>query len=141
MIDHLVGRPNPSWKRAQVFLVIFFWIWQVLRGSSKGPRIRLIRRLNERLGRRFTPWQLIVSVLTGVYAIRNFDKILGLGAPEPLARLYSPSYYRATWIATGLDAGFATAMHIKPRWLRHICSVLFSGYYIIYANEADEKVR
>ncbi|KAL1728818.1 Alpha/Beta hydrolase protein [Schizophyllum commune] len=141
MIDHLVGRPNPSWKRAQVFLVIFFWIWQVLRGSSKGPRIRLIRRLNERLGRRFTPWQLIVSVLTGVYAIRNFDKILGLGAPEPLARLYSPSYYRATWIATGLDAGFATAMHIKPRWLRHICSVLFSGYYIIYANEGDEKLR
>ena len=54
---------------------------------------------------------------------------------------YSPSYYRATWLATGLDAGFATAMHIKPRWLRHICSVLFSGYYIIYANEADEKVR
>lgn len=27
---------------------------------------------------RFTPWQLIVSTLTGVYAVRNFDKILGL---------------------------------------------------------------
>lgn len=26
----------------------------------------------------FTPWQLIVSTLTGVYAIRNLDKILGL---------------------------------------------------------------
>ncbi|TRM69386.1 Alpha/Beta hydrolase protein [Schizophyllum amplum] len=140
MIDHLVGRPSPSWKRTQVFLVIFFWLWQVLRGSSRGPRIQLLRRLNERLGR-FTPWQLIVSVLTGVYAVRNFDKILGLAAPEPLARLYSPSYYRATWLATGLDAGFATAMCIKPRWLRHICSVLFSGYYIIYANEADEKLR
>jgi len=53
---------------------------------------------------------------------------------------YSPSYYRATWIATGLDAGFATAMAIRPKWLRDMCSILFSAYYIIYANEADEKV-
>ncbi|CDO76538.1 hypothetical protein BN946_scf184769.g2 [Trametes cinnabarina] len=90
---------------------------------------------------RFTPWQLIVSTLTGVYAVRNLDKILGLAAPEPLANLYSPSYYRATWIAIGLDAGFATAMTIRPRWLKDICSVLFSIYYIIYASEADEKIR
>lgn len=53
---------------------------------------------------------------------------------------YSPSYYRATWITTGLDAGFATAMPIRPLWLKDICSILFSIYYIIYANEADEKV-
>ncbi|KAJ8522488.1 hypothetical protein ONZ45_g975 [Pleurotus djamor] len=69
------------------------------------------------------------------------DKILGLGSPEPLARLYSPSYYRVTWITTGLDAGFATAMSVRPKWLRDICSILFSVYYIIYANEADEKLR
>lgn len=31
-------------------------------------------------------------------------------------------------------------MTIKTKWLRDICSVLFSVYYIIYANEADEKV-
>jgi len=53
---------------------------------------------------------------------------------------YSPSYYRATWISTGLDAGFATAMSIRPKWFRDICSMLFSVYYIIYANEGDEKV-
>ncbi|THH15139.1 hypothetical protein EW146_g5296 [Bondarzewia mesenterica] len=84
---------------------------------------------------------IVVSTLTAVYAIRNIDKILGLGAPEPLARLYSPSYYRATWISTGMDAGFATAMAIRPKWLRDICSAIFSVYYIIYASEADEKVR
>ena len=39
-----------------------------------------------------------------------------------------------------MDAGFATAMAIRPRWLRDICSILFSAYYILYANEADEKV-
>ena len=53
---------------------------------------------------------------------------------------YSPSFYRATWIITGLDAGFATAMSIRPKWLRDICSIIFSVYYIIHANYADEKV-
>jgi hypothetical protein len=55
-------------------------------------------------------------------------------------RQYSPSYYRATWINTGLDAGFATAMAIRPKWLNDFCSVLFSVYYVVYAQEADEKV-
>ncbi|KAH7929839.1 alpha/beta-hydrolase [Leucogyrophana mollusca] len=140
MIDHLIGRPSPSWKRAQVFLVIFFWIWRLVCGSPSAPRFLWLRRVNRSL-KRFTPWQIIVSTLTVVYASRNLDKILGLGAPEPLARLYSPSYYRATWIATGLDAGFATAMSIRPKWLKDICSILFSVYYIIYSSEADEKLR
>ncbi|KAJ3497990.1 hypothetical protein NLJ89_g10278 [Agrocybe chaxingu] len=140
MIDHLVGRPNPSWKRTQVFLVIVFWLWRILRGNSGPPRILWLTRANRAM-RRFTPWQLIASTLTAMYAIRNFDKILGLNAPEPLARLYSPSYYRATWIVTGLDAGFATAMSIRPKWLRDLASIVFSFYYIIYAQEADEKLR
>ncbi|KAI8993039.1 Alpha/Beta hydrolase protein [Trametes punicea] len=140
MIDHLLGRPSVGWKRTQVILVIIFWFWRILHGDPNGPRFLWIRCANRAL-RRFTPWQLIVSTLTGVYAARNLDKILGLAAPEPLANLYSPSYYRATWIAIGLDAGFATAMPIRPRWLKDICSVLFSIYYIIYASEADEKIR
>ncbi|TFK44388.1 Alpha/Beta hydrolase protein [Crucibulum laeve] len=140
MIDHLVGRPSPSWKRTQVFLVIFFWLWRIVRGNAGPPRVFWLPRINRAL-KRFTPWQTIVSTLTAVYAIRNFDKILGLSAPEPLARLYSPSYYRATWIVTGFDAGFATAMSIRPKWLRDICSIIFSVYYIIYANEGDEKLR
>ncbi|TFY71176.1 hypothetical protein EVG20_g1821 [Dentipellis fragilis] len=168
MIDHLAGRPNPSWKRAQVsllrrrcilhlssalnvplraiaagdqvVLVIIFWLWRILGGDPNGPRMFYIRRANRAI-KRFTPWQIVVSTLTAVYAIRHLDKLLGLGAPEPLARLYSPSYYRATWIATGLDAGFATAMAIRPKWLRDVCSVIFSVYYIIYAQEGDEKLR
>ena len=53
---------------------------------------------------------------------------------------YSRAYYRATWISTALDAGFATAMTIRPRVLKDFCSVVFSLYYLVYANEADEKV-
>lgn len=47
---------------------------------------------------------------------------------------------RATWIATALDAGFATAMTIRWKWIRDISSLAFSGYYLFFANEADEKV-
>ncbi|PPQ99438.1 hypothetical protein CVT24_005245 [Panaeolus cyanescens] len=147
MIDHLIGRPSPSWKRTQVFLVIIFWLWRIIRGNSGPPRIAWLPRFNRALrwisiySERFTPWQIVLSTLTTMYAIRNIDKLLGLNAPEPLAHLYSPSYYRATWIATGLDAGFATAMSIRPKWLRDIASLVFSAYYILYAQEADEKLR
>ncbi|KAJ7076323.1 Alpha/Beta hydrolase protein [Mycena belliarum] len=140
MIDHIFGRPNPSWKRTQVFLTIFFWLWRILHGNPRGPPFLWLRSFNRTL-KRFTPWQLVASTLTAVYVVRNFDKILGLHSPEPLARLYSPSYYRATWINTGLDAGFATAMSIRTGWIRDLCSVLFSVYYIAYPNEADEKLR
>ncbi|KAG8764080.1 hypothetical protein FRC12_008291, partial [Ceratobasidium sp. 428] len=138
MIDHILGRPSPSWKRTQVFLVLFFWTWRLARGNRDGPRVLWIRRFN-RLLARFTPWQIIVGVLSTLYAARHLDSIIGLGSPEPLARLYSRSYYRATWLATGLDAGHATAMNIRPKWLRDLAAMAFSVYYIIYANEADEK--
>ncbi|KAF7361683.1 hypothetical protein MVEN_00511800 [Mycena venus] len=124
MIDHLFGRPNPYWKRAQVFLIIFF--------------LGLADTSREQQG---SPIALVASTLTAVYVVRNFDKILGLQSPEPLANLYSPSYYRATWINTGLDAGFATAMSIRTKWIRDICSVLFSGYYIVYPDQADQKMQ
>jgi hypothetical protein len=62
-------------------------------------------------------------------------------APEPLARLYSRNYYRATWINTALDAGFATALPMRPKWIRDLFSMIFSGYYLIYANEAEEVIR
>lgn len=40
-----------------------------------------------------------------------------------------------------MDAGFATAMAIRPKWMRDFASLVFSVYYMIYAQEADEKVR
>ena len=62
-------------------------------------------------------------------------------APEPLARLYSRSFYRATWFTTALDAGFFTALPIRTKWIRDIASILFSVYYLVFAEAADEKVR
>jgi hypothetical protein len=136
MLDQLYGKPSISWKRTQVFLILLFWITRLKTSKST----RFTTRFNAILGR-FTPYQLILSTLTMLYAIKHSDAILGLQAPEPLARLYSRNYYRATWIVTALDAGFATAMTIEPKWCRDIASVAFSVYYLLFANEADQKVR
>lgn len=112
MIDHLIGRPSPSWKRAQVsfavislhlhislpsqvFLVIIFWVWRIAGGNPEPPKILWLSKLNRALREiplishciyifnpdatgRFTPWQIVLSTLTGVYALKNLDKILGL---------------------------------------------------------------
>jgi hypothetical protein len=53
---------------------------------------------------------------------------------------YSRSYYRATYVNTAFDAGFASAMAIRPKWLKDICSVLFSAYYLVWASDGDEVV-
>lgn len=139
MIDHLLGRPSTKLKRFQVFSVIFFWLWFLGRGKRERSN-PLIRRFNQKF-KRFSPWQLVVFSSVGIYAIRHLDSLLGFGSPEPLARMYARNFYRTTWIVTALDAGFATAMNVKPKWLRDILSMVFTVYYAIYANEADEKLR
>ncbi|KAE9396004.1 hypothetical protein BT96DRAFT_1021649 [Gymnopus androsaceus JB14] len=105
-----------------------------------------------------SPRQIIAGILTVCYLIRNLDKILGLTSPEPLVRLYSPSHYRATLINTApvdrhfppktsqltkspQNAGFLTASGISIRWLRDICSLLFSVYYLFYAHEELRQFR
>lgn len=83
----------------------------------------------------------MILTLLYLYLTRNFGKVVGLESPEPLANLYTRSYFRATWVTTALDAGFWTAMHVRPRWLRDISSVVFTLYYLVCAEQADEKVR
>jgi acetyl esterase/lipase len=75
------------------------------------------------------------------YVRRNFARIIGLDVPEPLAAMYNRDYFRATWITTALDAGFWTAMRIRPIFLNRICSLIFSLYYLVCADQADEVVR
>ena len=76
-----------------------------------------------------------------LYASRNFSALFGLASPEPMANVYDPKYFRATWGLTALDAGFWTAMRIRSKWLRDIASVVFSLFYLVAAERADEKVR
>ena len=112
MIDHLLGRPNPSWKRTQVCLFPQPTPAQAhpALGLSRHHLLDLETRPREsrcttllvaetieqettyvltsgivsllpltRVTERFSPWQIIVSTLTTVYALKNLDKIVGLG--------------------------------------------------------------
>ncbi|CAG8724754.1 284_t:CDS:2, partial [Acaulospora morrowiae] len=79
------------------------------------------------------------GTLAVMYMLKNADRMIGLGAPEPLARLVCEC--SATWILTALDAGFWTALTIRPKFLRDIMSLVFSLYYLIFADQADEKAR
>jgi acetyl esterase/lipase len=76
-----------------------------------------------------------------LYAARNFSTLVGLASPEPMANMYDATYFRATWVLTALDAGFWTAMKIKRKWLRDLASVVFTVFYLVAAEQADEKVR
>ncbi|KAI9873961.1 MAG: hypothetical protein M1830_010353, partial [Pleopsidium flavum] len=109
------------------------------RGNHHGPPV--LRNLSSKLSSQLTPWQTLVITLLWLYISRNFAKIVGLECPEPLANLYNRSYFRATWVTTALDAGFWTAMKIRRKWLRDMASLLFSLYYLVAAEQADEKVR
>jgi acetyl esterase/lipase len=82
-----------------------------------------------------------VITLLYLYIARNLGKLFGLECPEPLANLYTRSYFRATWVTTALDAGFWTAMRIRRKWMRDLASIVFTLYYLIAAEQADEKVR
>lgn len=116
-----------------MILMLFF------RGHKHGPPV--IRKISRTLFDSITPWQTVVVTLLYLYIARNLGKLTGLECPEPLANLYTRSYFRATWVTTALDAGFWTAMRIRRRWLRDLASIVFTGYYLIAAEQADEKVR
>ncbi|KAL5003574.1 CLN3 protein-domain-containing protein [Aspergillus recurvatus] len=126
-LDHVLGRPSTRFRKVQVLAVFLFWSYYLLGGNKHGPPV--IRRISSRLSRKLTVWQTTVIVVLWLYFCRNFAKIVGLESPEPLANLYSRSFFRATWITTALDAGFWTAMRVRPKWLRDIASL------------ADDKVR
>ncbi|KAH7398737.1 Alpha/Beta hydrolase protein [Phaeosphaeria sp. MPI-PUGE-AT-0046c] len=139
MIDHVMGRPSVQFRKTQVLAVVSFWSFYLYRGDLHGPPI--LRRISALLSKRLTVWQTVLITLLYLYVARNFGKLLGLECPEPLANLYSHSYFRATWVTTALDAGFWSAMRIKRKGVRDFLSIVFSIYYMICAEQADEKVR
>ena len=114
------SKSSPSWPSgpstsssplcsslAQIFSLFRAYL-HLSRGNRNGPPI--VRRLSKQLSKKLTPWHTVVLTMLWLYLSRNFAKIFGLESPEPLANLYSRSFFRATWITTALDAGFWTAV-------------------------------
>ncbi|RMD42796.1 hypothetical protein DV735_g2374, partial [Chaetothyriales sp. CBS 134920] len=137
--DHVLGRPSAKFRKFQVFAVVAFWGAYLVRGNRHGPPG--LRTVSQQLSKRITLWQSVVITFLWLYICRNFSKVVGLESPEPLANLYNRSYFRATWVTTALDAGFWTAMRIRNKRLRDLASIVFTLYYLIAAEQADEKVR
>ncbi|KAJ2449084.1 hypothetical protein EV183_005083 [Coemansia sp. RSA 2336] len=136
MLDHILGKPSANVRRWQAVLTALVTL--LLARRKRAPwGLRWIERLDGRV----PVWKAIVGWWTFLYLIRHMDDILGLHAPEPLREYYNRSFYRATWIFTALDAGFWTAMSIRPKWLRDLMSLVFSTYYLVCGNRAAEKVR
>ncbi|KAJ2827936.1 hypothetical protein IWW50_001633 [Coemansia erecta] len=134
MLDHLLGKPSANVRRLQALGTVLGAILVTRR-----------RRAPWGLGwleRWQTPvWKAVLAWWAVLYLLRHMDDVLGLHAPEPLREYYSRSFYRATWVFTALDAGFWTAMSVRPKWLRDTLSLVFSAYYLICTNRAVEKVR
>ncbi|KAI8634321.1 alpha/beta-hydrolase [Xylariaceae sp. FL1651] len=139
MLDHVLGRPSVKSRRLQVLAVLTFWSAYLYRGNRHGPS--LARLLSKFATKKLTVWQTVVITMMYLYAARNFSTLVGLASPEPMANMYDAAYFRATWVLTALDAGFWTAMKIRKKWLRDIASVVFSVFYLVAAERADEKVR
>ncbi|KAL3462924.1 CLN3 protein-domain-containing protein [Aspergillus heterothallicus] len=137
--DHVLGRPSTKFRKVQVLAVFLFWSYYLFRGHKHGPPV--VRGISSRLTQKLSVWQTTVVVVLWLYLSRNFAKIVGLECPEPLANLYSRSFFRATWITTALDAGFWTAMKVRPNWLRDVASLGCTVYYLFAAEQADDKVR
>ncbi|KAM3430853.1 hypothetical protein NHJ13734_007561 [Beauveria thailandica] len=139
MIDHVLGRPSTKSRRLQVLAVLALWSVYLHKGGAHGPPG--IRHLSRFCTGRLTSWQVFALAMLSAYAARNFSALAGLASPEPMANMYDPAYFRATWVLTAMDAGFWTAMRIRARWARDVASVVFSVFYLFAAERADEKVR
>jgi len=50
MIDHILGKPSPAFKRVQVFLVIIFWSWRLYVGDLKRKSRTRARIVGEMFG-------------------------------------------------------------------------------------------
>ncbi|RYP92345.1 hypothetical protein DL770_001547 [Monosporascus sp. CRB-9-2] len=139
MLDHVLGRPSVKSRRLQVLAVLAFWACYTIKGHRHGPPgIRVLSKLSSKV---LTTWRTVVFTMMYLYAARNFSTLVGLASPEPMAKMYDAAYFRATWVLTALDAGFWTAMKIRKKWLRDLASMVFSVFYMIAAERADEKVR
>ncbi|KAJ2582001.1 hypothetical protein GGH95_001773 [Coemansia sp. RSA 1836] len=136
MLDHILGKPSANIRRTQA-LGFAFLAALLLRRKEAPWGLRWLARWE----RRVPAWKALIGWSALLYILKHMDDLLGLNAPEPLREYYSRSFYRTTWVFTALDAGFWTAMAIRPKPLRDVLSLLFSLYYLVFTNRAIEKVR
>ncbi|PWA03571.1 hypothetical protein BB558_000290 [Smittium angustum] len=136
MIDYLLGKPSVRVRRIQAITVALLATF--LLRKKKTPLA--IGKVEDYL-KKFSLWKIMIVWSVIIHITNHFDDIFGLSAPEPLRQYYSRSFFRAAHFLTALDAGFWTAMFIKPKILRDFASIAFGLYYLVNPKRAEEKVR
>lgn len=71
MIDHILGKPSPLWRRTQVFLVILFWVFRLYIGDG---RIRSNSRFARKLaaGMEKSRWWRWLRLRRGLLGIMGY---------------------------------------------------------------------
>lgn len=125
-----------------VLLAIILWTVCLLTLDNHGPWF--IRSPSMSLAEYVTFWQATLTILLLFYVFRssrNALNNLGVESPDLANKLYSPSFFQATELATAFDAGFWTAMVFKEGWVRDVFSLVFTVYYALAPDQADKKAR
>lgn len=81
MLDQVLGRPSPTVRRTQIFLVLFFWIWRLYKGDGSGMGVGRPRRVTRRTPRDATytrtwwrrVWAFLVARRSGPRWMTNIN--------------------------------------------------------------------
>ncbi|KXN70283.1 hypothetical protein CONCODRAFT_7197, partial [Conidiobolus coronatus NRRL 28638] len=139
MLDHLLGKPSDNIKRLQVggllylSYLIFFTKKQLLGG-------KLYDKINSKLVK-YNPIQIVFLTLSTLYCLKNWLLFVGLGPPNAMAHMYNRNFFRASYIFICGVAGSLTASKLKPKILRDSFALMCIVYYLIFPNQAEERLR
>lgn len=111
MIDNVLGRPSNNLRRIEVLSLLSASLYLLIYRKSPLPRLSAAL---DRLVARLEPWRIILGTLSTTYLLKHSALLLGLNEPQPMARMYTRNFYRATWILTALDAGIGTRSPSHP---------------------------
>ncbi|KAJ3300190.1 hypothetical protein HK104_003418 [Borealophlyctis nickersoniae] len=140
MLDHALGRPSAGLKRLEVIAVALFSAYILRRGPESDPKLRIVQWINKKFGH-LPAWKIVFGTLASTFILNNVFLLLYLNAPEPMARMYTRNFYRATYVITSLDAACLTAMRIRPKPLRDFMTLIFMFFYLLRPEAADSKVK
>ncbi|PVU89016.1 hypothetical protein BB561_005601 [Smittium simulii] len=124
MLDYLLGKPSIRVRRIQTLVITLLAL--ILIKKKNPPKILSIL---QDLTSKYPFWKVMVVWSALLHLIEHGDDVFGL------------SDNIAAHILSSTDAGFWTAMFIRPKPLRDFLSIVFSIYYVFVPKKAEEKVR
>eukprot|EP01083_Nonionella_stella_P038144 103850_1 len=121
-------------KRRIIVLLVLIAILYLSRNRLNS--MKPISSINTKLTQ-YTPWKILLGGYTIHYFMSHLLSIIGLDESDLPEQHYHPDFKNLRKVLTGLDAGIITCLHIQPKWLRDILSILLGGYYIIFSKKAE----